>query len=154
MCTGTSQENFPGASSRVAGFYFLALGPVLSRKQFLPIRLRGSKSGLRTSRRMDLRVFGVYSQEPPQFFCGREKVLMWGLCLPKSNGLHWEHVIRAVSCKEISSAPTSLHSPPGAPGLGFPESLGMVQALRLSRRGLRGYFENWYIPRTFPRGRG
>lgn len=50
-----------------------------------------------------------------------------------SSGLHLKHVIRAISCKEISSAPTSLHSPPGVQGLGFPERLGMVQALRQSR---------------------
>lgn len=50
-----------------------------------------------------------------------------------SSGLHLKHVIGAISCKEISSAPTSLHSPPGVQGLEFPESLGMVQALRQSR---------------------
>ena len=94
------------------------------------MHLRGPKSGLLT--RGDLEtVLGLFPGTI-SFLLQEEKVPMWGLCLPKPSGLHLNHVIWAVYCEKISSAPTSLHTAPGAPRLGFPESLGMVQALKLS----------------------
>lgn len=80
-----------------------------------------------------------------QFFCRRQKVHTWGLCLPKSSDLHFKRDVSHFFQGDVISSGQLAQSTRG-PRAGVCRETNDLGPAAIM---LRGYFGHWRMPRTF-----